>query len=82
MPGGTRDKASGITQLRQKEKDLARYAEKRKAGEQPDGISKDKQERYEKRVAAFERSESRLADDLPAESLESLKKSTFNKQEK
>ena len=79
VPGAHKDSKRGITELEKREKGLIRYAEKRKAGEQPDGTTPEAIEKYERRIDAWEKKERVFEDSAPAESVQALKKSTFNK---
>ena len=65
--------------LRQRETDLHRYREKRKAGEQPDGTTRKAMERSEKKQVAWERSEKKLIDSNPPEVVSQLRKSALNR---
>jgi hypothetical protein len=78
VPGGAKDRRTGIAVKNAYESDLHRYRERRRAGEQPDGTTRVAQEKYEKRVANWEKSESTLRDDNPPERVEKLRKATFN----
>ena len=50
VPGGNKDSRNGISNAHQREKDLHRYREKRRAGERPDGTTKAAMDRYERRM--------------------------------
>ena len=76
VPGGSRDTTS---HMRQQEKDLTRYARKRKAGEQPDGTTKKMMDRSEKKQDLWERREQDLADYNPPEATAKVKKALTNK---
>lgn len=78
VPGGARDRRTGISAKNNYESDLHHYRERRRAGEQPDGTTRVAQEKYERRVANWEKSERTLKNDNPPERVESLRKATFN----
>ena len=79
VPGGTRPGGKAKAFIRHREKGLLKYAERRKAGEQPDGTTLEKIEQYDRRVGTYEKMENDLREDNPKERIDQLAKSTFNK---
>jgi hypothetical protein len=79
VPGGTRDERTGISRLRQQEKDLHRYREKRRAGEQPDGTTKKAMDRSERKQDLWVRREQDVVDYNTPEAAKKVKRSLVNK---
>lgn len=79
VPGGTRPGGKAKAWITKREKGLEKYAQRRKAGEQPDGTTLEKIEAYDRRVATYERMEKDLREDNPKERVDQLAKSTFNR---
>jgi hypothetical protein len=79
VPGGARDERTGIGRLRQQEKDLHRYREKRRAGEQPDGTTKKAMDRSERKQDLWVRREQDVVDYNPPEAAKKVKRSLVNK---
>lgn len=67
VPGGAKDQRTGSSALRQKERDLHRYREKRRIGERPDGTTKAAMDKFDRRMHSLEKSEKVLRDDNPPE---------------
>lgn len=80
VPGGAKDQRNQVSTFKQKERDLSRYADKRKAGEQPDGTTQAAMEATEKRQALWERREQDLRDHNPPEKVREIKKSLTNQE--
>jgi len=78
VPGGARPAGKNKAFIQKREKGLVKYAQRRKAGEQPDGTTLEKIEQYDKRVATYEKLEPQLREDNPPERIDNLRKSTFN----
>lgn len=79
VPGGAREKATGIGYGRDIEKGLNRYRELRQAGEQPSGITLKAQAEDRKKKMLWEKHEASLKDENPPETVKSVKKSLLNK---
>ena len=78
VPGGAKDRRTGISRVNQREKDLHRYRSKRQAGERPDGTTKKAMDTYDRRIDSWERAEKKLAQDNPPEAMRKLQDKTFN----
>lgn len=78
VPGGARDQRTGISRVNQREKDLHRYREKRRAGEQPEGTTKKAMDAYDRRVGAWEKAEAKLSADNSPDTVSKLRNTTFN----
>ena len=78
VAGGTRPAGKLKAGIIHKERGMVKYANRRKAGEQPDGISLEKIEQYDKRVETFAKMESNLREDNPPEVVDKFKKSSLN----
>ncbi len=78
VPGGAKDARTGISKLNEREDDLHRYREKRRAGEQPDSTTRKGMEATEKRTALYEKRERDLRDHNPPEKVAQIKKSLTN----
>lgn len=76
VPGGARDKTS---HLRQREKDLHRYRDKRQAGEHPDGTTRQAMDRSDRKQDLWSRREQDVADYNPPEAVAKIKKALVNK---
>ena len=63
---------------RLREADLHRYRDKRKAGEQPDGTTRESMELSEKKQQLWNDSERQISDDNPTELVTQTKKSLTN----
>ena len=79
VPGGARDARNGVSNAKQRERDLHRYREKRRAGEQPDGTTKQAMDKYDRRVGSWEKTEAGFRDNTDPASFRKLERSTFNK---
>lgn len=79
VPGGARDERIGASFNRQREKDLNRYRDKRRAGEQPDGTTREAMDRYDRRIGSWEKAESKLREDMDAGTVKQIEKTTLNK---
>lgn len=78
VPGGAKDARTGISGVNQREKDLHRYREKRRNGEQPEGTTKAKMDAYDRRVDSWERAEAKLSADNSPDTVRKLQDTTFN----
>lgn len=78
VPGAHKDSKTRISRLSQREKELSRYAEKRKAGEQPDNTTFEGMEATERRAEIFSRRERDLRDENPPEVVDKAKKALTN----
>jgi len=78
VPGASIDSKNQHSVIRQREKDLDRYREKRRAGERPDGTTKKAMDASEKKQDLFERRESDLRDYNPPEAVNKVKRSLTN----
>lgn len=78
VPGGAKDAKSGVSAIDQRHKDLDRYYEKRKAGEQPDGTTKKAMDRSERKQDLFESRESDIRDNNPPEAMKKMRKALLN----
>lgn len=78
VPGGAKDARNGVGNARQRERDLHRYREKRRASEQPDGTTKEAMDRSERKMDAFARSEQSLVDNNPPDVVRQAKKALTN----
>ena len=78
VPGGAKDRRTGISGVRQREKDLHRYRDKRQAGERPDGTTKKAMDAYDRRIDSWERAEAKLSADNPPDAVRKLQDTTFN----
>lgn len=78
VPGASRPAAKTKAYVRQRTRGLEKYAERRKAGEQPDGTTLKDIEKYDKRVETFAKLESNLREDNPKDVVDRTKKSALN----
>lgn len=78
VPGAHKDSKTRISRLNRREKELFRYAEKRKAGEQPDNTTFEGIEAAERRSEMFDRREKDLRDENPPEVVKQIKKAVTN----
>jgi hypothetical protein len=78
VPGGARDQRTGIGNANQRERDLHRYREKRRAGEQPDGTTREAMDRSERREEVWLRQEQSVVDSNPPEAAKKIKKALTN----
>lgn len=78
VPGGTRPGGRAKRFLERRERGLIKYAERRKAGEQPDGTTLEKIEAYDKRMDTYQRMEKDLREDNPKERVDQLERSISN----
>lgn len=78
VPGGAKDAMNGTSSLRQQEKDLNRYREKRRAGEQPEGTTRKAMARSEHKMALWERHEKSITDNNPPEAVSQTKRALLN----
>ena len=60
VPGGTRPGSFRVAHERKFNRDMDRYREARRAGEQPDGVSVEKVEATQKRVESHARAKDKL----------------------
>jgi hypothetical protein len=81
IPGGAKDQKNNVSVIDRKQKELSRYAEKRKAGEQPESTTFEGMEKTERRTEVFLERESDLRDNNPPEVVAQVKKSLTNVQE-
>lgn len=79
VPGARKDEERGTSRIRQREQDLHRYRDKRSAGEMPDGTTKEAMDRYDRKVAAWERNEKTIIDWNEPEKVKSTKRALLNK---
>jgi hypothetical protein len=78
VPGGHKDQRAGISRGKRMEQDLHSYREKRRAGEQPDGIARAAQERSKRKQDLWERNEDKLRDVQSPETVAQAKRSLTN----
>jgi hypothetical protein len=78
VPGAHKDSKNGMSQLKQREKDLVQYREKRRAGEQPDGTTRAAMEKSKRKLDLWERNEQKLIDTQPPATVAYTKKSLTN----
>lgn len=78
VPGAHKDTKTRISRLQRRERELVRYAEKRKAGEQPDNTTFEGMEATERREEIFAQRERELRDENPPEVVGKIKKSVTN----
>lgn len=78
VPDGTRPGGKAKAWIIKREKGLEKYAERRKAGEQPDGTTLEKIEKYDKRMDTYQKLEKNLREDNPKERVDQLEKSVRN----
>lgn len=81
VPGGAKDSKNKVSTLNRRQRELSRYAEKRKAGEQPDNTTFEGMEKTERRTEAFLERESDLRDLNPPEAVAQVKKAMTNVKE-
>lgn len=79
VPGGAKDARIGATHIRRRGKGLESYAARRKAGERPDGTTLEAQEKYDKRMEAFQNIEPTMRESLPSAAVEKVADSVANK---
>lgn len=80
VPGGAKDAKNQVSAFKQREKDLHRYREKRRAGEQPDGTTKEAMEKSARKQDLFEKREDDLRDNNPPEAVTKVKKALINQE--
>ena len=78
VPGGAKDRRTHISELKQREDDLHRYREKRRAGEQPDGTTKAAMDRSERKQESWVVKEQDLIDYNPPEVVKKTKRALTN----
>lgn len=72
VPGGARKAGREKAAIQQREKGLIKYAERRKAGEQPDGTTLKQIEEFDRRMDTIEKMEPTLREDNPPEVVDKL----------
>lgn len=80
VPGAHKDNKRGTSYLRGRERALERYAEKRKAGEQPDGTTPEALAKYERKVATWERNEKAITDWNEPAKVKAAKRALLNRE--
>jgi hypothetical protein len=78
VPGGARDARTGISRVNQRERDLHRYREKRRAGEQPDGTTKAAMDRSERKQDLWARREGDMLDYNSPQAIKKVKRALTN----
>lgn len=78
VPGGSRDSKNGVSKINEREQDLFRYREKRKAGEQPDGTSRAAMAKSDHKMRLWEAKEKEIVEDNPPEMVKQVKKALTN----
>ena len=78
VPGGQKDSRTNISIYSQREKDLHRYREKRRAGEQPDGTTKEAMDRSERKQDLWAAKEDVIRDSVDEATVASMKRSMTN----
>ena len=78
VPGAHKDQRNQVSRLNRRERELNRYREKRRAGEQPDGTTFEAMEETEKRAATYEKHEQRIKDTHPPAEAKKIKKAMTN----
>ena len=78
VPGGYRESSTNLGALRQIDKNLHRYRDKRQAGERPLGTTKEAMDKSERLEDIWESHEQILAKDNPPETVAKAKKSLTN----
>jgi len=81
VPGGSKDAKNSVSAIDQRHKDLHRYREKRRAGEQPTGTTKRAMDTSEKRDDLWDRREKDIRDHNSPEQAAKLKKALTNVRE-
>jgi hypothetical protein len=79
VPGGARDAKTGMSNLKQREKDLHRYREARRNGIQPDGTTKAKMDESERKHDLWDRRQNDVIDYNHPDAVAKVKRSLTNK---
>lgn len=80
VPGGSKDERSGLNRVREWDQSLHRYRDKVQAGENPDGTSKAALDKYDQKVALWERKQREIADHNPPEVVKQTKRALLNQE--
>jgi hypothetical protein len=75
VPGGSKDARTNVGYGKQREKELTRYGEKRKAGERPSGTTQKAMDKDAYKQSLWEKHGRSIADDNPSHVVDQAKRS-------
>lgn len=78
VPGGAKDERTGLDRVREWDRSLHRFRDKVQAGENPDGTTKAAMDKYDQKVALWERTQKDLIDQNPPELVKQTKRALTN----